>query len=74
MVKSREQQRVAKEKGTHWAGRAGGGGAGRPSSAAPSFRCLGPGAPQPGLGAEKPGAPQLSLLLASSESRSLNYG
>lgn len=36
--------------------------------------CLCPAALQPGLGAEKPRAPHLPLLLASSESRSLNYG
>lgn len=33
-----------------------------------------PGSIQPGLGAEKPSAPHLPLLLASSESCSLNYG
>lgn len=59
-------------KGRHWAGTEGAEEGERHGVPAPP--CLCPAALQPGLGAEKPRAPHLPLLLASSESRSLNYG
>lgn len=77
MVKSLEEQGVGsgwwREGKGHTLGR--GGGRRKERKAQLTRPCrLCPGALQPGLGAERSRAPHLPLLLASSESRSLNYG